>query len=238
MNIQNGVAGKIKRLWRYPVKSLLGESCRELSVNKRGVIGDRWFAIENNRGKFGSGKNTRRFCKIEGLFNFQAQYDGDILVVTFPDGRKIRGDNSLINQELSLALGQSVTLVSERHISHFDADSLHLLTTSSLRSLKSLLPQSTIDERRFRPNLLIDIPGEGLLEHDWIKKRLLIGKELEIEITGLTERCIMTCLQQEELTNDSRIIRSISKNFQHNFGVYAKIIKTGIIQLEDPVIIL
>ncbi|MEO0015142.1 MAG: hypothetical protein RLZZ535_3531 [Cyanobacteriota bacterium] len=154
MNIQNGVAGKIKRLWRYPVKSLLGESCRELSVNKRGVIGDRWFAIENNQGKFGSGKNTRRFCKIEGLFNFQAQYDGDILVVTFPDGRKIRGDNSLINQQLSLALGQSVTLVSERHISHFDADSLHLLTTSSLRSLKSLLPQSTIDERRFRPNLL------------------------------------------------------------------------------------
>ncbi|MBW4533907.1 MAG: MOSC domain-containing protein [Pleurocapsa minor HA4230-MV1] len=41
MNIQNGVEGKIKRLWRYPVKSLLGESCRELSVNKRGVIGDR-----------------------------------------------------------------------------------------------------------------------------------------------------------------------------------------------------
>jgi uncharacterized protein len=237
MNIQNGAEGKIKRLWRYPVKSMLGESCRKLSVDRRGVIGDRWFAIENNQGKVGSGKNTRRFCKIEGLFNFRAQYDKDELVVKFPDGRKIRRDNNQINQLLSSSLGQSVKLVSEKHISHFDADSLHLLTTSSLRCLQSLLPQSIIDERRFRPNFLIDIPGEGLIEHEWIGKRLLIGKEMEIEITGLTERCIMTCLQQEELMNDARILRVISQNFQHNFGVYAKIVKIGIAQVADSVIV-
>ncbi len=68
--------GIIERLWRYPVKSLLGESCPELSLDRRGVIGDRWFAIQNSKGKFASGKNTRRFCKIEGLFDFQARYDG------------------------------------------------------------------------------------------------------------------------------------------------------------------
>lgn len=32
---------KIGQLWRYPVKSLLGESCAELSINRRRVIGDR-----------------------------------------------------------------------------------------------------------------------------------------------------------------------------------------------------
>ena len=232
------VIGRVQQLWRYPVKSLLGESCEELSINKRGIIGDRWFAIKDNRGKFGSGKNTRRFRKIEGLFDFKAEYDKDVPIITFPDRRKIRGDNCAINRELSLVLDQSVTLVSERHISHFDAGALHLLTTASLRWLKSLLPQSTVDARRFRPNLLIDLPGKGLIEHDWIGKKLLIGNELEIKITGLTERCIMTSLQQDELNYDRKIIKTISKSCQHNFGVYAQIIKPGTVQTKDRVIVL
>ena len=82
---------KIDKLWRYPVKSLLGESCQrytavkqgyrfaykttvpaltafrgqEVTVDRRGVVGDRWFAIRDRNGKFGSAKNTRRFRKID-----------------------------------------------------------------------------------------------------------------------------------------------------------------------------
>ena len=33
-------SGKVEHLWRY-LKSLLGESCQKLSVNRRGVAGDR-----------------------------------------------------------------------------------------------------------------------------------------------------------------------------------------------------
>ena len=235
---QSGVEGRILQLWRYPVKSLLGESCQKLSIDKRGAVGDRWFAIKDSRGKFGSGKNTRRFRKIEGLFNLKAEYDANIPIITFADGRKIRGDNCAIDRELSLALGQSITLAQENHISHFDAAALHLLSTASLRWLKSLLPQSTVDARRFRPNLLIDLPGKGLIEHDWIGKRLRIGAEVEIEITSLTERCIMTSLSQGKLNCDRQIIKAISKKSQHNFGVYAQIVKPGKIQTEDRVIVL
>ena len=83
--------GEIDKLWRYPVKSLLGESRTELSIDRRGVVGDRWFAIRDSNGKFGSGKNTRRFRKIDRLFELQAQYKDDVLSITFPDGLVIRG---------------------------------------------------------------------------------------------------------------------------------------------------
>ena len=229
--------GKIERLWRYPVKSLLGESCQQLSVDWRGVAGDRWYAIRDNRGKFASGKNTRRFCKIKNLFDFQAQYDEAVPLIMFPDSRVVRGNDPSIDRELSNALEQPVTLVEEKQISHFDAESLHIITTASLRWLKSLLPQSIIDERRFRPNLLIDVPGEGLTEHNWRGKRLLIGDELEIEITELTERCIMTTLRQQQLPQDSQIMKTISKNLQHNFGIYAKVVKTGMVQIGDRIMI-
>ena len=227
--------GEVKRLWRYPVKSLLGESCTELFVDCRGVVKDRWYAISNSQGKFGSGKNTRRFRKIEGLFELKANYDGDVLLITFPDGRVFKSDDPNLDRELSSTLGQPVTLVSEKNISHFDADSLHLITTASLNWLRTLLPNSAIDERRFRPNLLIDLLGEESIEHNWIGQKFVIGRELEIEITDLTERCIMISLAQEELECDRHILRTINEKSGHNFGVYAKIIKPGIIRVGDKV---
>lgn len=102
------LSATIKRLWRYPVKSLLGESLTELPIDRRGAVGDRWYAISNSQGQFGSGKNTKRFRKIEGLFDFQAEYDNEVPVISFPDGRTLRGDDPNIDRELSSALGQSI----------------------------------------------------------------------------------------------------------------------------------
>ena len=45
----------------------------------------------------------------------------------------------------------------------------------------------------------------------------------------------MTSFQQQELAYDSEIIKAISKNSQHNFGVYAKVIKTGTMQIGKEV---
>lgn len=227
--------GKIGQLWRYPVKSLLGESCTELSIDRRGVIGDRWYAICDRNGKFGSGKNTRRFRQIDGLFKFQASYDDGVPIITFPDRRTIRGDDPKIDAELSSVLGQPVTLVEENKIPHFDAGSLHLITSASLEWLKSLLPNSVIDERRFRPNLLINLPDRVPSEHSWIGQRLSIGQEVEVEVTELTERCVMTCFEQQELAYDSEIIKTIKKKSNLNFGVYAKVIKTGVVRMGDRI---
>lgn len=193
------------------------------------------FALKNRQGKFGSGKNTRRFRKIEGLFDFQAKYDDDIPIITFPNGRTLKGNDSNLDSELSSTLGQPVTLVSEKNISYFDADSLHLITSASLGWLETLLPNSTIDERRFRPNLLIKTPGTGLIEHDWISKKLLIGQQLEIEITSLTERCIMVGFPQSELDIDFQIFKTIDKKSKHYFGIYAKVIRSGVICVGDKV---
>ena len=93
--------GIVTRLWRYPVTSMLGEQCESLDVHTRGVAGDRLFAIRDTNGKFGSGKSTRRFRQINGLFGFQAVYAGEVPVIRFPDGRTMRGDHPDIHTALS-----------------------------------------------------------------------------------------------------------------------------------------
>lgn len=219
--------GIVKKLWRYPVKSMLGESCRTLLFDSRGVVGDRLFAVIDKQGKFGSGKNTRRFVKIDGLFKFRATYDESVPVIVFPDGKFVRGDDSLIHTELSEALNQTVALAKEQVIPHFDAGPIHLVTTASLDWLKSKLSCSIVDERRFRPNLVIETKGSELIEQNWLGKMLRIGESVLLEITNPTERCVMTNFAQDEIPEDKNIFAYLGRECDLNFGIYAKVLVGG-----------
>ena len=229
------VIGNVHKLWRYPVKSMLGEPCQSLTIDRRGVEGDRLFAVKNAKGKFGSGKNTRRFRQIDGLFAFQSSFRENVPVVEFPNRLVVRGNDLNIHNALSETLGQPVTLTKESRISHFDDSPIQILTTASLRWLQQALPNSNVDETRFRPNLVLDIDGDTPVEHQWIGKQIQVGDETVFKITKLTERCIMVSNKQKNLPQDSQIFQHIIDRSNLRFGVYAKVIKCGMVNLNDEV---
>ena len=229
------MVGKIGSLWRYPVKSLLGEQREWLDINARGVEGDRLFAIRNEDGKLASGKNTRRFFKLDGLFAFSAAYEGNIPIISSPDGQSMHGSQSDIDARLSKAFGQSLTLVREACISHLDAGAVHLLTTTSLAWLRSAIPGVLVHERRFRPNLLVDTHGAAEGENSWLGKTLSIGSEVVLRVIGLTERCAMVVYPQSDLPYDERILKCIAQEANLNFGVYAEVVAPGRISRGDNV---
>ena len=206
---------------------MLGEPCDNLFFDNRGAVGDRLFVVRDELGKFGSGKNTRRFVKIDNLLNFRAVYDKSVPVITFPDGKSIRGDDSSIHTKLSESLNQIVALAPEQLITHFDEAPVHLVTTASLNWLKSKLPDSRVDERRFRPNIVIETEGSELIEQNWVGKTLRIGEKVTLEITHSTERCLMTNLAQVGIPEDKNIFACIGREANLNFGVYAKVLIGG-----------
>src|SRR5437764_12120118 len=86
------VLGSIVALWRYPVKSMLGEELNATEVTERGLLGDRALAlVDAETGKVASAKNPRRW---PNLFDFRAAYiegpreSGSLppVRITFPDG--------------------------------------------------------------------------------------------------------------------------------------------------------
>ena len=231
----SSVLGRVVSLWRYPVKSMRGETLPAAAVEPRGLAGDRLFALRDGNGKFGSGKTTRRFRRIDGLFGFQASLDGEIPVVRFPDGRVLRGDARVIDAALTEALGVAVTLAREDRISHFDNGPLHIVTSASLGWLKGHLPQSAIDARRFRPNVVVEVAGAGLVEQTWLDRVLTIGDEISVKVTVPTERCVMITNPQYELGSDVSIMRTLAQTNDERFGVYADVIASGTIRCGDIV---
>src|SRR5690625_1542843 len=190
---------------------MLGERQDALDVNGRGVVGDRGYAVVTADGKFGSGKTTRRFTKIEGLFRFSARTgENGLPVVRFPDGRELCAESDEVDAALSDVLQQPVRLAPEGAVSHLDDGPIHLLSTSSLAWLRKQLPHVAVDERRFRPNLVVDVATEGLAEHDWVGRKLRIG-EVELEVVAHTVRCVMTTFAQAELASEPRVLKTLAQ---------------------------
>ena len=227
----------VKQLWRYPVKSMLGEACASLRVDARGAEGDRGYAVRDAQGKLGSGKTSGRHQRMDGLFGFRASTINGAPSVTFPDGRTMQGSDPGIHIALSSALGLPVTLVKESGMPHFDSAPIHIVTTASLAWLRQVLPNGKVDERRFRPNLLIEAEGAAPLEQEWIGKTLQVGN-LRLRVTDPTERCRMVTLAQSDLPEDLGVLREIAQRQDAQFGVYADVVAPGEVRVGDPVKIL
>ncbi|MFP6563900.1 MAG: MOSC domain-containing protein [Myxococcota bacterium] len=121
---------------------------------------------------------------------------------------------------------------------YFDAFPLLLLTRRSLDTLAARAPDSKIDVRRFRPNLLIagGDPAE-FPEIAWVGKRVAIG-EAELAITVDCPRCVMTTHGFADLPRDTQIMRSLVREAGGSLGVYASVETPGNIRVGDEVRVL
>ena len=227
--------GRVQSIWRYPIKSLRGERCEALDFGTLGASGDRAYAICDADGKFGSGKNTRRMRKIDGLLALEATYVDDVVMVRFPDGQTMTANDPEISKVLSSHLGLKVTLADRSASPVFDVASVHLVTTTALGWLKTALPESAIDERRFRPNLLLETLDDAPLEHTWVGHKIRIGNEMALRIIDRTERCGMVAMAQSGLPDDPGVLRHITKHADLLFGVYAEVASIGRICCGDIV---
>ena len=109
------VLGSIVSLWRYPVKSMLGEELNAAEVTKRGLLGDRAYAlVDNADGKIASAKNPRKWPE---LFDFRAALadprpgvNVSPIRITLPEGTIVNSEQPDVHRTLSNVLKREVTL--------------------------------------------------------------------------------------------------------------------------------
>jgi len=109
---ENGAS--VVALWRYPIKSMMGEELNAAEVTEQGVLGDRPYAlVDADTGKVVSAKEPRKWAK---LFEFRASFvepplSGERLPhvrITFPDGSSMTTAERGLDDALSDAVGRRV----------------------------------------------------------------------------------------------------------------------------------
>lgn len=226
------IVGRIAALWRYPVKSMGGEKLAAATLDERGIVGDRAWAVRTSDGKLGSGKTTRRFERVDGLLGFRVSYVGETPLIQLPSGATVRADSPVVDAVLSDVAGTPLTLVREAAISHFDSAQIHIVTTSSLRWLAARTGTDSVDARRFRPNVVLETSGDECIEEAWVGRTLRI-RETELTITARTVRCVMTTMEQADLPADPSVLRTLADQNEACLGVYAQIVRAGSLTLGD-----
>jgi len=112
----NQLVGSVVALWRYPVKSMMGEELNASNVTHAGLLGDRAYAIvDAETGKVASAKNPKKWPK---LFDFRASYveppePGRPIPpvrITLPGGTVVLTDDAGVDEVLSKELGRNVRL--------------------------------------------------------------------------------------------------------------------------------
>jgi uncharacterized protein len=111
----NNTSATVATLWRYPVKSMMGEELNGAEITVAGLLGDRAYAlVDVETGKVISAKNPKKwpnFFTYRAAFTSPPSQDSlQPLWITLPDGTVFRSDQSDINEKLSHYLGHKVVL--------------------------------------------------------------------------------------------------------------------------------
>jgi uncharacterized protein len=194
---------QITTLWRYPVKSMLGEQVGEAGLEAGGVERDRGFAlIDSVTGLVATAKHPRLW---KDLLKFSATATGSRVVISSPSGWTVDADDPAADELLSAALGRRIHVSSERPQAatverpapedvldqgveaEVPAATLEIGQGSPGSTFVDYAPvhlitTATLEEIgtehiRYRPNLVIETPPgtAPYVENDWMGKELHVG---------------------------------------------------------------
>jgi uncharacterized protein len=151
--------GTIAEIWRYPVKSMAGESLENSQLGPGGLYGDRAWAIRDEvKGEIRGAK------KIPRLLECAARYTGDPgsggsaeVRIALPDHDQVSSASDDVNARLSATLSHDVTLwplEPSENTKHYElAPYDHPDLEQELRSIFGLLPDEPFPD-------LSDFPEE------------------------------------------------------------------------------
>src|SRR5438552_2908994 len=158
-------AGSIVGLWRYPVKSMIGEELNATEVTDRGLVGDRRFAVvDAATGKVAGAKNSRKW---RTFFDFRAAYiepptRGSKLPavrLTLPDGTVATSEQPDLASVLSSALGREVAFAEAEH----DGEASGAQAEEYWPDMEGLEHRDTVTEWELPAGTFFDLAGVHLL---------------------------------------------------------------------------
>jgi uncharacterized protein len=104
------LVGTVAELWRYPVKSMLGEQRLRLPVTESGIVGDRAWALRDPKtGRIASAKKHPRLLDFQATYELEPTLDAPGRIrVEAPDGRIFSPDDDGASSAVSEILGHEV----------------------------------------------------------------------------------------------------------------------------------
>lgn len=232
------VLGTVRALYRYPVKSMRGESLSEAEVTYRGVPGDRRYAFVQDDDRSQFPYLTAR--EIPAMVQYTAWLEGEpaqarVLVRT-PEGETHPIRSEALHADLARRFAKPFHLLRLGLVGTYDIAPLSLISTGTVQGLGTALGL-TLDARRFRPTIYVQTPeGQAYPEDQWVGHTLVFGEdEVRMRATERDIRCKMITIDPESSEMEPRVLAEVVRSRQEGAGIYGTPEKAGILRVGMPV---
>lgn len=234
------VVGVVRAIYRYPVKSMRGESLTEADVEWQGVVGDRAYAFVQSDDRSTFPYLTARelpdlLLYTPKLRDASKPYSSPVLVRT-PEGDEYLIDGDELHASIAGRYPRPFYLLRLGRRSTHDAAPLSLISTSTINALGSRLDM-TFDAMRFRPSILVETPdGESFPEQRWVGQSLAFGDDdLRMVVSEPDIRCKMITLDPRTGAAEPRVLAEVVRNLDGALGVYGLPQKAGTLRVGQTV---
>jgi uncharacterized protein YcbX len=137
--------GVVDTLWRYPVKSMLGERRNELLIDQRGALGDRaWALRELETDRIASAKRFPRLLECRANYDIEpTPTDRGRAIVQLPEGQRFDADDPELSDRLSSLLGR--TLRVERDPRSYEVTGIDRTTVFADIPVSTMMPDCSAE---------------------------------------------------------------------------------------------
>lgn len=225
----------VTQIWRYPVKSMGGESLTSAGLGEHGIDGDRsWGVRDLVTNTILTGRREPR------LLMASARWAGSGPVISLPDGA-----TATTSEQLSTWLDRPVELVAAGathgtfenpldidHETDWVSWQSRLGSFHDGRSTVSIVSTASLadfEPPRFRINLIVDGAGED----DLIGRHVTLGSA-GLDVRKPIDRCVMVArAQQGGIAADLSVLKRVIADRGNLMGVGATVQRPGAISVGD-----
>ena len=241
--------GTILQLWRFPVKSMRGETLPAIRLTLHGLEGDRRFALTSTAAP--AGKPLLSSRERTATLRYKARLEPAPSVTT-PEGLTLPLPSPELLGTLQAAIAQpgarlhleDSTLnanpaLNPNQAPFFDVRPVSLLSQATLQALADERGH-TVNPLRFRSNLILALdPAQPFAEDSLTGKTLRFGYPdddgPQLQVLERIPRCRIISLDPETTAADPTLLRHLAQQHEGRIGVYARVLKPGLLRIGNPV---
>jgi uncharacterized protein YcbX len=237
--------GTLATLRRYPVKGMAGEDQAAARVTFAGIVGDRVYAFVDERDQSSfpwmTARKAREWLLLRPRFLDPPRVEEEIPAVEryaaevlTPEGEKFTAGDANFTQYLVRRFGHSLRpRFSERSMT--DAAPVSIFGLATVRAL-SEETGLTLDPRRFRANFYVRWEcDEPFYENQFVGRELRIGEKVTVRVVKRDARCVIVTLDPETTERSPVVLEKVAREHDGCAGVYAAVLREGIVRADDPV---
>ncbi|MFF5210927.1 MOSC domain-containing protein [Streptosporangium sp. NPDC000396] len=227
--------GIVRQLLRWPVKSLRGEELLEARFDERGMAGDRAYSLIDERDNHAGKRLTVR--QRAEMLHWSSAYRGDdgTPTLTAPDGTVWEWRDPGLVDALAKSLGTPLSLRAAD--GQQDRGPTVLVTfEASLAALEAELGAS-VDLRRFRPNLHLELDAPAFAEESWGPGTTITVGEVEFSVAGKNAgpciRCAVPSWDPDGRERWPELQKWLIQEHENKFGVIMRATRPGAVRRGD-----